>query len=127
MRDYENGPISTERDEARERDARVNLGKAAESHQTAGSGPMTTAPFDPYRNSRPSEPFTLDNIEAAMRYQPWNEVQMQAGQVVCEALTMAAKAILRHVPDSPFRSVALREIINARMNANAAISFRGRF
>jgi hypothetical protein len=101
-----------------DRRAYANLGKAVE----AGAGQDMTAACPP-----PSEPFTLDNIDAAMRYQPWNVDQMQAGEEVRDALTMAAKAILRRVPDGPFRSVALREIINARMNANAAISFRGRF
>lgn len=74
-----------------------------------------------------SERFTLQNIDDAMNYQPWTRDQQEAGAVVREALTAAAKAILRSVPDCPFRTVALRNIIDARMNSNAAISFRGRF
>jgi hypothetical protein len=73
------------------------------------------------------ERLSLENIDEAMRYQPWDRQQQEAGDIVREALTTAAKAILRHVPDAAFRSVALRNILDARMNANAAISFRGRF
>lgn len=98
----------------------ANLGKAVPV-ETYGSqaGCSTSAPL--------SERLTLQNIDAAMQYQPWDYSQREAGEQVREALTAAAKAILRTCPDSPFRSVALRNIIDARMNANAAISFRGRF
>lgn len=74
-----------------------------------------------------AERIDLTNIDDAMAYQGWNPDQLEAGNVVREALTAAAKAILRQVPDSPYRSVALRNVLDARMNANAAISFRGRF
>lgn len=75
----------------------------------------------------PSERITIDNIDDLMHFQPWTRDQIEAGNVVRETLTAAAKAILRSVPESPFRTVALRAILDARMNANAAISFRGRF
>lgn len=74
-----------------------------------------------------AERVTLENIDDVMRYQPWNYDQVQAGDIVREALTAAAKAILRNVPESPMRTKALGHIIDARMDANAAISFRGRF
>lgn len=100
----------------------AHLGKAAEPRrdydQCAGSVRAYQAL---------AERFTLENIEDAMHYQPWMPDQQDAGTIVREALTAAAKAILRSVPDSPFRTVALRNIIDARMNSNAAISFRGRF
>ena len=73
------------------------------------------------------EQLSLANIEAAMTYQPWGPLETEAGEIVRESLTLAAKVILRHVPAGAFRSVALRAIIDARMNANAGISFRGRF
>lgn len=74
-----------------------------------------------------SEPFTLNNIDDAMGYQVWNEHQIEAGAIVREALTLAAKAILRSVPAGPYRTVAIRKLLEARMDANAAITFRGRF
>lgn len=73
------------------------------------------------------QPPSLDNIEDMMRYQPWAHDQQQAGDIVREALTAAAKAILRVVPNSAHRDAAVQYILNARMHANAAISFRGRF
>lgn len=73
------------------------------------------------------EDITLNNIDDLMRYQPWDSRQVEQGEQVREALTAAAKAILRNVPAGRFRSVALRNIIDARMNSNAGISFYGRF
>lgn len=73
------------------------------------------------------EEISLRNIDEAMRYQPWNEQQMEAGEIVRDALTAAAKAILRNVPAGRFRSTALHKVVEARMDANAGISFRGRF
>lgn len=92
---------------------------------TMAQGPVTMQPFG--LASRPTERITLENIDDVMRYQPWSPDQQAAGAVVVEALLAAAKTLLRHVPDSPHRSRALRNLVDARMNANAAISFRGRF
>jgi len=75
----------------------------------------------------PTEDITLANIDEAMRYQGWDPDQQAAGDIVREALTFAAKAVLRHVPCSPRRTLAVQHILSARMDANAAISFRGRF
>lgn len=80
------------------------------------------------QSSRPShEPLSLDNIDDVMKYQPWDREQLAAGDVVREALTAAAKAILRAVPSCRARDKALEQIVGARMDANAALSFRGRF
>jgi hypothetical protein len=74
-----------------------------------------------------AERLSLDNLEAAMAYQPWDREQVEAGNAVREALTQAAASILRNVPKSPMRTRALNNIIDARMLANGAITFRGRF
>lgn len=74
-----------------------------------------------------SEELTLENIDDVMKYQPWQPDQLAAGDVVRDSLTAAAKAVLRHVPRCPSRTIALRNIIDARQKANEAISFRGRF
>ena len=70
---------------------------------------------------------TIDNVEDAFTYQPWHAKQTDAGQQVREALVAAAKTILRLVPDGPMRTRAINDLIDARMKANAAISFSGRF
>lgn len=75
----------------------------------------------------PSPGLTEDNVEDAFRYHPWDANQSQQGLMVVEALVAAAKAILRHVPPSADRSAALRKLREARMDANSAITHRGRF
>ena len=102
----------------------VMPGTAGQAH--LGKAVPKQYPHDMTTSPGP-EPFTLANIDAAMTYQPWGPLETEAGEIVRESLTLAAKAILRHVPAGAFRSVALRAIIDARMNANAGISFRGRF
>lgn len=70
---------------------------------------------------------TLDTVDDAFRYRPWDGVQRDHGEQVRDALVSAAKVILRTVPDTPLRTRALNCLIDSRMLANAAISFRGRF
>lgn len=74
-----------------------------------------------------AQELSLANIEDAMQYKPWGPHEIQCGDQVREVLTMAAKVILRLVPHSPRRTKALNHLIDARMDANAAISFGGRF
>lgn len=74
-----------------------------------------------------AERLNLENVEDAFNYQPWDDEQVLAGHVVREALTRAAKALLNHVPESPLRTRALNNLVDARMLANAAITFKGRF
>ncbi len=66
------------------------------------------------------------DIEATFEYQPWNEEQKAAGKLVRDALAAAFKVIVQHVPPGPDRSVALRKLREARMDANSAITFGGR-
>lgn len=88
---------------------------------------LIEALVDDIQAGRRSEPITIDNIAAAMAYQPWDAGQSKAGEAVREALTFAARAILLNVPAGAYRSVAIRKLLEARMDANAGISFRGRF
>lgn len=74
-----------------------------------------------------SQELSLDNIESAMDYKPWTASDIEYGNRVRESLVMAAKAILRNVPRSPRRELALQHLIDARMDANCAISFGGMF
>lgn len=105
--------------------------RAAGAGAHLGKSPDTAAPSRAGetwggRNLR-SDEITLENIDEVMVFQPWDGYQHDCGTQVREALTHAAKIILRTVPPGRFRSVTLRNIIDARMNANAGISFRGRF
>lgn len=89
------------------------------SNQTTGMGAGV--------GQRLTEEVTLENLDEVMRYQPWMPEQVQAGDIVREALTAAVRAILRVVPRCPSRTKAVNHLIDARMDANAGISFRGRF
>lgn len=83
---------------------------------------------DSTKSAGPShEPIGLGNIDDVMAYQPWGPLETSAGDQVREALTAAAKAILRNVAPGRYRDKAIDGIVQARMDANAAISFRGRF
>lgn len=103
----------------REREAR--LGKTNQVREAVASD-TAGLPCPPM-----SERLTLDNVETAFTYHPWNLDQKDDGDQVREALITAAKTILRNVPESPTRTRALNCLVDARMLANAAITHRGRF
>ena len=75
----------------------------------------------------PTERITIDNVDDAFTYQSWDQEQQASGGAVRSALVAAAKVILQTVPESPLRTRALNNLVDARMLANAAITFRGRF
>lgn len=72
-------------------------------------------------------PLTLENIEDAFTYQRWSPAQEDCGAAVRDVLVLAAKQVLRSVPPGRLRQRALDCLIDARMLANAGITFRGRF
>lgn len=64
-------------------------------------------------------------IDGLFRYQPWTDEQRAKGDLVRDSLAAAVKTIIANVPPCPDRSVAIRKIIEARMDANAAITLGG--
>jgi hypothetical protein len=72
------------------------------------------------------ERLTLENVEEIFTYQPADAEQLEAFDDVRAALIEAARVILQRVPDCADRSVALRKLREARMDANSAIALRGR-
>lgn len=103
--------------EACETDHRAGNASVLANYTPGGSG----------RLGRIAEEISLENCEDLMRYQPWDQDQIEHGEQIREALVFAMKAILRNAPRSPRRTLALQHIVSARMDVNAAISFRGRF
>ena len=59
-------------------------------------------------------------------YHPWDSTQQKHGNAVREALVHATLAIIEHAPACADRSTALRNLREARMNANSAITHAGR-
>lgn len=121
--------------EEAKRDAQINTEarnrvRGVEGPSKAGSAEMPfigggSSPMPSARQG--SDGLTLDNVDDAFTNQLWEYDQLQAGTIVRESLVAAAKAILRHVPPCPARTIALNHLQSARMDANRAITWRGRF
>lgn len=70
-------------------------------------------------------------VEAAVEdmfvYHPWDDAKVTKGKAVREALAAAVRVIIANVPPGPDRTVAIRKIREARMDANSAITHNGRY
>lgn len=65
------------------------------------------------------------NVEDVMTYHAPTPDQLPKYAAVKEAITACAKVILEVVPQCADRTVALRKLREARMDANAAIALNG--
>lgn len=72
-------------------------------------------------------PDVQEDIDRRFQYQSWNAEQIEKGEKVRAALKAAFEALIEHVPPCADRGAALRHIIDARMSANSAISFNGKY
>lgn len=68
-----------------------------------------------------------ETIHDMFDYHAWDQDQKERGEIVRNALASAVKAIIAAAPPSPDRSAAIRKIREARMDANSAITFRGKY
>lgn len=68
-----------------------------------------------------------DAIDDAFEYHSWDADQVEAGRRIREALAAAVKTIVAHAPPCPDRTVAIRKLREARMDANSAITHRGKY
>jgi hypothetical protein len=66
-------------------------------------------------------------VDDAFEYHKWTVEQVQAGKLIRQALATAVKAIIAGAPPGPDRTVAIRKVREARMDANSAISHNGRY
>lgn len=66
-------------------------------------------------------------IDDAFTYHPWTQEQIAKGLEVRVALATAVKVIVANVPPGPDRTVAIRKIREARMDANSALTHGGRY
>jgi len=66
-------------------------------------------------------------IEDAFDYHEWDDAQKEAGREIRMALAIAVKTIVNNAPPCPDRSAAIRKLREARMDANSAITHRGRY
>jgi hypothetical protein len=75
-------------------------------------------PFNPNFATEISDEQVADIFD----YHKWDEDKIAAGKEVREALGRAYQVIVWRVPPCPTRTVALRKITEARMDANSAIT-----
>lgn len=66
-------------------------------------------------------------IDDMFEYHKWTDEQVAQGKDVRKALADAVKVIIRNVPASPDRTVAIRKIREARMDCNSAITHSGKY
>lgn len=76
-------------------------------------------------------PWTPEQIKSLVddmfTYHSWTPEQIEKGKAVREALANAAVVIYENVPASADRSVAIRKLREARMDANSAITHNGKY
>lgn len=68
-----------------------------------------------------------DILDDQYTYHPWTKEQVAAGEQVRTAIKNAAAEIIANVPPGPDRTVALRKLREARMDANSAITHWGKY
>lgn len=65
------------------------------------------------------------NVDDVMTYHKPTDEQLPKYAAVKEAITHAANVIIDNVPECADRTVAIRKLREARMDANAAIALNG--
>lgn len=68
-----------------------------------------------------------EEIDEVMAYHAWAPEKIAAGVEIRKALGLAIRAIVKNAPPSADRSVAIRKLREARMDANSAITHGGKF
>lgn len=66
-------------------------------------------------------------IDDAFEYHQWDEDDIVRGRMIRSILSDAVKLIIKLVPPGPDRTVAIRKIREARMDANSAITHHGKY
>jgi len=72
-------------------------------------------------------PEISEAIDDMFEYHPWDQEMVERGSLVRRALADAVRAIIANVPPCPDRTVAIRKIREARMDANSAITHNGKY
>jgi hypothetical protein len=72
-------------------------------------------------------PEVVKSIDDAFTYHEWTPEMIAKGVEVRKALASAVEVIVKNVPPGPDRTVAIRKIREARMDANSAITHGGKY
>lgn len=99
-------------------------GEGNAREQRAGGEPMALSDFTWAAKLTPDVEAAVND---AFTYHPWDKAQEAAGNAVRQALAGAVKVIIANCPPGADRTVAIRKIREARMDANSAITHGGRY
>jgi hypothetical protein len=66
-------------------------------------------------------------VDDAFLYHTWTDAQVSSVTAIREALAQAVKVIIDNAPPGPDRTVAIRKIREAQMDANSAITHGGKY
>jgi len=66
-------------------------------------------------------------VEECFTYAPWDGVKAAKGGAVRKSIADSVLVIIANVPPCPTRTVAIRKLIEARMDCNAAITHDGKW
>lgn len=107
----------------------ANVGAAANAISPAvDRRAQAAAPFGlDFTRANEVTPEVEKQIDDAFEYHPWDEEQQRNGAAVRKALAIATKTLVQCVPPCPDRTTAIRKLREARMDANSAITHRGRY
>jgi hypothetical protein len=72
-------------------------------------------------------PEVESSVRDAFLYHTWTDEQVASGVKVRDVLAEAVLVIIANVPPGPDRTVAIRKIREARMDANSAITHGGKY
>jgi len=69
----------------------------------------------------------LEEIRNQYTYHPWDELKINKGVKVRQAIEHVVEIIITNVPACPDRSTALRKLREVRMDCNSAITHDGKY
>ena len=72
-------------------------------------------------------PAVEELVTDMFEYHKWTPEQVAKGTLVRKALSDAVLVIVENVPPGPDRTVAIRKLREARMDANSAITHNGKY
>lgn len=80
-----------------------------------------------FKTEKVVNPEVEAEVKDLFEYHQWTDKMQEKGTAVREALVNAVLVIIKSVPPSPDRDVAIRKIREARMDCNSAITHNGRY
>jgi hypothetical protein len=84
-------------------------------------------PLPSFQTEKVASPEVEEEVRELLSYHKLTDPQIEKGQAVREQAIQLVLTIIRNVPPGPDRTVAIRKIREAVMDANSCITHNGRF